>query len=448
MRLTLTNLLQTRAPAANLLIRAMVGGIFLSEGLRKFLSPAELGSGRFKKIGIAAPGFFGSFVGLIEMICGLLLTGAYPLFLHAKGDARRVVPVLLLFTLLPAALSGQTPPAPAPPVTFTVALAPWEKKVTLPAEAGPFYRISLGTPATGWVAAIKADAGSRVKKGDLLAAIDAPELVAARDARAEEARAAAQKIEQARAMLASAEAIARASESEFARLRDLAESGTVTSKVRDESEARAEASRAGVAEARAGVAAAEAEALASAARVTEAAAALAYTQILAPYDGLVVSRRAELGDFLDGGAKGADLFTFEQTDPLRVRLYVPEHAATLTKAGQAVTLRLGGQEFAVEVARVSGSLDPVTRTVTAEIDLKGTDLLPGTFGSATMTLAKLESAALVPLNAVRTGADASRYVVVLEGESPKNVPVIFHTTEGTRAVLTGDLVAGQIVILP
>ena len=333
-------------------------------------------------------------------------------------------------------------------MTYTVVLSAWEKTVTLPAEAGPYYRIALGTPATGWVESVEADAGSRVKKGDLLAAINAPELVAARDARAEEARAAAQKIDQARSMLTSAEATVRASESEFSRLRDLAGSGTVTSKARDEAEARFEATKARVEEARAGIAAAEAESLAAAARATEAGAALAYTRILAPYDGLVVSRRAELGDFLDGGAKGADLFTFEQTDPLRVRLYVPEHAAALTKAGQAVILRLGGQEFAAEVARVSGSLDPVTRTVTAEIDLKGTGLLPGTFGSATMPLAKLDSAALVPLTAVRTGADASRFLVVLEGESQKNVPVTLHTTEGTKAVLTGDLVAGMTVLLP
>lgn len=383
--------------------------------------------------------------GLPEMI-RLLFSGAGPLSFNAGMASRWPVARIGLFVIFSSSLSAQTPPVP--PVTYTVVLSPWEKTVTLPAEAGPYYRIALGTPATGWVESIEADAGSRVKKGDLLAAINAPELVAAREARAEEARAALQKIEQARAILASTEATARAAESEFSRLRALAGSGTVTPKARDEAEARYEASKAGVGEARAGIAAAEADSLAAAARTTEAEAVLAYTRILAPYDGLVVSRRAELGDFLNGGAKGADLFTFEQTDPLRVRLYVPEHAAALTKAGQALTLRLGGQEFSAEVTRVSGSLDPVTRTVTAEVDLKGSDLLPGSFGAATMTLAKLESAALVPLAAVRTAADRSRYLVVLDGEARKNVPVTLHTTEGSKAVVTGDLVAGMIVLLP
>lgn len=66
-------LLESRAPAATILIRFMVGGIFLSEGLQKFLYSADLGSGRFEKIGIPAPGFFGPFVGTFELVCGALV---------------------------------------------------------------------------------------------------------------------------------------------------------------------------------------------------------------------------------------------------------------------------------------------------------------------------------------------------------------------------------------
>lgn len=355
-----------------------------------------------------------------------------------------VLPILLASLSL---VSAQTPP-PAAPATFPVKLAPWEKTVTVPAEAAPYYRVTLGTPVTGWIDAVEADAGSRVKKGDLLATVRAPQLIAASEARAAEATAAAEKIVQAEAMLRSAEAVAKAAESEYGRLRQLSGSGTVTAKTGDEAEARSEAAQAKVGEAKAGVAAATAEALAATARATEAAASLEFTRITAPYDGLVVVRKAELGDYLGTGGKGAELFVFEQTDPLRVRLYVPEHAATLTKAGQSVTLRIGGQEFAAELNRVSGSLDPATRTVTAEIDLAGTDLLPGSYGTATMKLASLDSAALVPLAAVRTGADGSRFVIALEGDGQKNVPVTLHATEGTRAVLTGDLVAGQSLLLP
>lgn len=67
------SLLGSSAPASVILIRLMVGWVFLSEGIQKFLYPAALGVGRFAKIGIPAPGFFGPFVGVVEIVCGSLL---------------------------------------------------------------------------------------------------------------------------------------------------------------------------------------------------------------------------------------------------------------------------------------------------------------------------------------------------------------------------------------
>jgi putative oxidoreductase len=63
----------TNAPAAVILIRVLVGWVFLSEGIQKFLDPASLGAGRFAKIGIPVPEFFGPFVGACEIVCGALL---------------------------------------------------------------------------------------------------------------------------------------------------------------------------------------------------------------------------------------------------------------------------------------------------------------------------------------------------------------------------------------
>ena len=64
---------KSSAPASVVLIRLMVGGIFLSEGIQKFLFPAALGVGRFEKIGIPHPQFFAPFVGAVEVLCGFLL---------------------------------------------------------------------------------------------------------------------------------------------------------------------------------------------------------------------------------------------------------------------------------------------------------------------------------------------------------------------------------------
>jgi len=63
----------TRAPAATILIRIVVGGVFLSEGIQKFLLPGELGAGRFAKIGIPLPEVMGPFVGVFEIGCGALI---------------------------------------------------------------------------------------------------------------------------------------------------------------------------------------------------------------------------------------------------------------------------------------------------------------------------------------------------------------------------------------
>jgi putative oxidoreductase len=66
-------ILRSTAPSATVLIRVMVGWVFLSEGIQKFLFPAALGVGRFAKIGIPAPQFSGPFVGIVEVVCGALL---------------------------------------------------------------------------------------------------------------------------------------------------------------------------------------------------------------------------------------------------------------------------------------------------------------------------------------------------------------------------------------
>jgi putative oxidoreductase len=66
-------LFSTNAPPATILIRLLVGAVFLSEGVQKFLFPAALGVGRFTKIGIPAPQFFAPFVGVVEIACGTFL---------------------------------------------------------------------------------------------------------------------------------------------------------------------------------------------------------------------------------------------------------------------------------------------------------------------------------------------------------------------------------------
>lgn len=69
----LTTLLESRAPAATVLIRALVGVVFVSEGIQKFLYVDSVGAGRFAKIGIPTPELMGPFVGVVEIVCGTLV---------------------------------------------------------------------------------------------------------------------------------------------------------------------------------------------------------------------------------------------------------------------------------------------------------------------------------------------------------------------------------------
>jgi putative oxidoreductase len=69
--------MSTRAPKSLILVRVLVGAVFLSEGIQKFLFPEALGVGRFTKIGIPAPGITAPFVGVFEIGCGALLIAGW-----------------------------------------------------------------------------------------------------------------------------------------------------------------------------------------------------------------------------------------------------------------------------------------------------------------------------------------------------------------------------------
>ena len=92
--------LTTEAPASTVLIRIVVGGVFLTEGIQKFLYPADLGAGRFAKIGIPMPEIMGPFVGGVEVLCGALVI---------LGLLTRLASILLLIDIGVAIVSTKIP---------------------------------------------------------------------------------------------------------------------------------------------------------------------------------------------------------------------------------------------------------------------------------------------------------------------------------------------------
>ncbi|MCC6826579.1 MAG: DoxX family protein [Acidobacteria bacterium] len=93
-------LLITTAPAATILVRFIVGPVFLSEGIQKFLYPDENGVGRFIKIGIPSPEMTAPFVGVVEIVCGMLLI---------LGLLTRLAAIPLIINMLVAIVSTKIP---------------------------------------------------------------------------------------------------------------------------------------------------------------------------------------------------------------------------------------------------------------------------------------------------------------------------------------------------
>jgi uncharacterized membrane protein YphA (DoxX/SURF4 family) len=91
---------KTHASAALILIRLMVGAVFLAEGIQKFLFPNEVGAGRFAKIGIPSPDVMAPFVGAVEIVCGVLIL---------LGLFTRLAAIPLIIDMLVAMLSTKIP---------------------------------------------------------------------------------------------------------------------------------------------------------------------------------------------------------------------------------------------------------------------------------------------------------------------------------------------------
>lgn len=93
-------LLITSAPTAVVLIRLMVGAVFVSEGIQKFLFPADVGAGRFEKIGFSSPEAMAQFVACFEIACGVLVL---------LGFLTRLAAIPLIVIMLTAIVTTKIP---------------------------------------------------------------------------------------------------------------------------------------------------------------------------------------------------------------------------------------------------------------------------------------------------------------------------------------------------
>lgn len=306
-------------------------------------------------------------------------------------------------------------------------------KTTLPSAAGAGRTVALpGTlqgavqapvaaRAAGYVKSWSKDIGSRVRQGEVLAELEAPEL----DQQVSQAKAA-------RDQTASTVALAQTTVDRWDALR---KKDVVSQQDLDER-------RAGLVQARANLAAADANLQ----RLQELEA---FKHVTAPFAGVITKRNIDVGDLID--TSGKPLFLLSQTDPLRVYVSVPQTYANLVKTGQTVVVtqaELQNQVFKGQVTRTSASIDASTRTMQVEVSLPNKDglLLPGAYVQVALPLSA--SATLsVPSNALLFRGEGTRVAVVDAQGKVTLHAVTLGRNNGTTVEITGGLKADDRLVL-
>jgi RND family efflux transporter MFP subunit len=380
------------------------------------------------------------------------------------------------------------------------------RTTTQPARIEAFEETPLFAKVTGYVKKVHKDIGDAVAAGEPLVTLDVPELaddvaqkeallaqaeaelkqaaanVAAIKAAAETAKA---KVEEAQAGTVRAASDYERTQAENERIKSLAQRGSVTGKLVDESlnqlqaasaarteadaavrsaEKSAEQAEANVGKAEADQQAAEARIGVAKAELARAGTMLGYAEIKAPYAGVVTQRNVDTGHFVQpGGAASRPVMAVARTDEVRVFMDVPEMDAGLVDVGDEAALdvqALGGKKLAAKVTRTSWSLAPTNRSLQVEMDFKneGAKLRPGMYAAGTITLAKRDNVLVLPTSAIiRNGSETScacvesgkiaRRTMDLGLQTASEVEVTSGLDENTLVVASGasGLQPGQAV---
>lgn len=293
-------------------------------------------------------------------------------FLSPPRDTpmRRGAAALLLGGLLLGGMAGPRPARAEPPAALSVAAAPVElrpveRQVRGDGSVVAWQELVLGSEVAGLrVVELGAEEGDRVRKGDLLVRLN--------DAvpRAQAAQAAA--------AVAEAEANLRLAQTDLRRVQELQRGDYAARQTLEQRQASA--------------AGAEARLAAARAQRDDAEARLAQTRILAPADGIVASRRAQLGTVV---ALGQEMLRLVREGRIELDARVPELELATLRPGQAARVRHGTREVAATVRAVAPTVAPDTRLGVVHLALPAdSGLRPGMFASAAIVTGQAESATI------------------------------------------------------
>lgn len=352
--------------------------------------------------------------------------------------------------------------------------------VVLPATLRPWQTTTLYARVSGYLKAWHRDLGSQVKAGELLAEIETPELdqslaegeSLAREAEAFAAQAKAELVEAeadlnvAEAQLARIQADTELVKSQLVRRKKLLPTGAITAEEYDTFSRQTEARNAEVAAAEADVTRRRAN-LKTRAAIIEVREATAksrqanvarleelqiFKRIVAPFDGVVMRRTAEVGMLVTAGQDW--LFLMEDTSRVRVQVNVPQTYAMQTKPG--VVASIGVPESAVSdvqgtVTRIADSVEAASRTMLAEIELDNAAhrLQPGSYAQVTLMVPQVNAVWTIATNTLSMRVDGPRVAVVDEQGRLEIRPVSLGRDLGARVVVL-DGIRGdeQLVVNP
>jgi membrane fusion protein, multidrug efflux system len=277
--------------------------------------------------------------------------------------------------------------------------------VSLPAELVPYEAVDLYARETGFVKSIRVDRGSTVKQGELIAEIEAPELVAQRA----QANAAYQSSE---SQLAAGQAKLAADQATFEHLSAAAKTpGVVAPNDLDIAEKTAQAGQANVDALRKTADAAQ-EGLRAVTQLES------YLRVMAPFDGQITTRYVHPGTLI-GPAAGTGAMTpivrIETVTRHRLVVPVPENDVAGVPEGTQVSFTVPsfpGKTFNAPIARISHGVDVKTRTMPVELDVRDPkgELVPGTFCEVQWPVGRSYATLFVPASAV--GSDLERTFVI------------------------------------
>jgi RND family efflux transporter MFP subunit len=321
--------------------------------------------------------------------------------------------------------------------------------LALPGSIQPITEAPVLARTDGYIQRRLVDIGDRVKSGQLLAEIDAPELIdQVTQAKAAEKQAEA-ALDQATANAQQGKTDMELAKIMAQRSGQLVTRGAIARQDDDQSQATYQSKLAALNALQKAVDVQRANVAAVQSNLARLTKLQDYRMVVAPFEGVITLRNVDVGALVNSG--NTMLFRIAQMDELRTFINVPQSYANSIRVGQPATLtvsNLPGRMFAGTVARTSEALDPSSRTLLAEIHVPNREklLLPGMYTQVDFKAPRFDPPLVVPSDALIVRDNGAQVAVVRPGNTLHLVKIQAGRDYGDRVEVVAGLNEGDSVV--